>query len=46
MEKYRKFADDSTGINPFVPVYVNKKNTILLHILHIVIKFYNKQYYF
>lgn len=25
MEKYREFADPSTGINPFVPIWVNKK---------------------
>lgn len=25
MEKYREFADASTGINPFLPVWVNKK---------------------
>ncbi|SBT80456.1 conserved Plasmodium protein, unknown function [Plasmodium malariae] len=25
MEKYREFSDASTGINPFLPVWVNKK---------------------
>lgn len=37
MEKYRKFADDSTGINPFVPIFVNKKYGLINHILHWVI---------
>lgn len=25
MEKYRKYSDKFTGINPFVPVYVNNR---------------------
>jgi hypothetical protein len=25
MEKYRKFADKFTGINPFLPCHINKK---------------------
>jgi hypothetical protein len=26
MEKYRKFADPTTGLNPFVPVTTQKQN--------------------
>ena len=25
MEKYRKFADSFTGLNPFLPISLNKK---------------------
>ncbi|SCP05805.1 conserved Plasmodium protein, unknown function [Plasmodium ovale] len=28
MEKYREFADVSTGINPFLPVWVNRKSSL------------------
>jgi len=40
MEKYRKFADQFTGINPFIPIYVNKKTNIFLHLIHLVHIFY------
>lgn len=28
MEKYRKYADPTTGINPYLPAYVNQKLTV------------------
>jgi len=28
MEKYRRFADKFTGINPFLPVFLNKRQKI------------------
>lgn len=36
MEKYRKFADPKTGINPFVPVYSNRKGSLAGNVLHMV----------
>ncbi len=36
MEKYRKFADPKTGINPFIPVYSNKKSSFSDLLLHAV----------
>lgn len=39
MEKYRKFADHTTGINPFVPAYTNSKNSIIVYILRAVVEF-------
>ncbi len=32
MEKYKRFADNFTGINPFLPVYLNKSKNMVVQI--------------
>lgn len=39
MEKYRRFADSFTGINPFLPVFLNKKKKINETLLKVVMTF-------
>ncbi|KAH8741731.1 apicomplexan conserved protein [Cryptosporidium ryanae] len=35
MEKFRQFADESTGINPFIPIWGQKKSSIFQKIIRI-----------
>ncbi|CAD2100198.1 conserved Plasmodium protein, unknown function [Plasmodium vinckei lentum] len=37
MEKYREFSDASTGINPFLPIWVNKKLSIHERLLKLLL---------
>lgn len=37
MEKYRQFADETKGVNPFVPVWANHKSAIVFLLLRILL---------